>query len=211
MKRDLQTPTFLTVPEAARLCGVTRNTVYLWVKNGRLKAYQTPGRTNLIRPKDLLDFMQQNGLYASAELVQLAKEDQKLDMLPEAPPPTTTGPCVLIVDDDPVIRRLYMQILKDTATLMQAQTGYEALHLLALHPNVSIVLLDLHMPGQHGLETLREIKAKFPHVSVIIVTGFSDEVPPHLVKDGTVACVLAKPCTPKAIREAVARLIPASA
>lgn len=210
MKQKLTEPRFLTVPEAARLCGVSRNTVYLWVKNGRLKAYQTPGRTNLIRPRDLLDFMQENGLFASLELLNLAKEDQKLD-LAQAPQagPGITEPCILVVDDEPAIRMLYVRMLKNLGPLMQAETGYEALHLMALHPNIHLVLLDLHMPGQHGLNTLREIKAQRPDIAVIIVTGYGADIPETMIQDGSIACVVNKPFTAEALRETVARFLPA--
>ena len=62
MKSDIPEPKFLSVPESAKICGVSRNTVYMWVRQGKLGAYQTPGRTNLIRPSDLVKFMEENGL-----------------------------------------------------------------------------------------------------------------------------------------------------
>lgn len=208
MKPRIKEPNFLTVPDAARLCGVSRNTVYLWVRDERLKAYQTPGRTNLIRPYDLVDFMQTSGMFVPPELATLAKEDQKSDIAHAQTGPGITEPCILVVDDEPAIRTLYARMLKNLGPLMQAETGYEALHLMALYPNIRMVLLDLHMPGQHGLNTLREIKAQQPDVPVIIVTGYGADIPEAMIQDGSIACVINKPFTAESLRETVARFLP---
>jgi excisionase family DNA binding protein len=186
LKPRIKEPNFLTVPDAARLCGVSRNTVYLWVRDERIKAYQTPGRTNLIRPCDLVDFMQTNGMFVPPELATLAKEDQKSDIAHAQTGPGITEPCILVVDDEPAIRTLYMRMLKNLGPLMQAETGYEALHLMALHPN----------------------KAQCPAMPVIIVTGYGADIPEAMIQDGSIACVINKPFTAESLREIVARFLP---
>lgn len=208
LKTRIKKPNFLTVPDAARLCGVSRNTVYLWVRNEKIRAYQTPGRTNLIRPCDLVEFMEKNGMFVPPELAALAEEDQAPGVSRAQTEAAVTGPCVLVVDDEPSIRSLYLRMLKNTAPLMQAETGYEALHLMALHPNIQMVLLDLHMPGQHGLNTLREIKAQHPDIPVAIVTGYGADIPEAMIQDGSIACVINKPFTSETLQKIVARFLP---
>lgn len=196
MNEELPKPRFLTVPEAATLCGVTRNTVFNWVRNGKLKAYQTPGRTNLIRPCDLVKFMQDTGMFVPNELAQLGREDAELVPADGKALPAGAGdtrPKVLIVDDDHVVRNVITRAMREVAPVYQAETGYEALHLLTLHEDIRVVLLDLRMPGQHGLKTLQEIKAARPDVKIAVVTGYEGEIPPNLLQDGTIARLVRKP------------------
>jgi two-component system response regulator HydG len=79
---------------------------------------------------------------------------------------------ILIVDDDPAIRDACFQVL--------TRAGYEAD--LAANPKEALdlisryefdaVLLDLKMPGMHGLELLKQIKEANPQVEVIIITAY---------------------------------------
>jgi len=197
MKSDIPEPKFLSVPEAAKICGVSRNTVYMWVRQGKLGAYQTPGRTNLIRPSDLVKFMEENGMFVPNSLVDMAREDVKLmggTTEPENIPVPDTVCNVLVVDDDPMSRSLAVRALKDAGQVYQAETGFEALHLLTLHAQIDIIMLDLRMPGQHGLETLEEISRIRPEAAVIIVTGFATDIPDEQAS-GAIFKVLEKPVT----------------
>jgi len=195
MNPNLPKPRFLTAPDAAGLCGVTRNTVFNWVRNGKLKAYQTPGKTNLIRPSDLVKFMQESGMFVPEELAKMASEDAALQMAEAkvAPAEEDPRPKVLVVDDDPAVRNVIVRTLRGIAPLYEAETGYEALHLLTLHKDIRLVLLDLRMPGQHGLKTLREIKVSHPRVPVAIVTGYEGEITPDVIQEGLVARLIRKP------------------
>ena len=205
MKEDLPQPKFLSVPEAAKICGVSRNTLYSWVRQGKLGAYKTPGRTNLIRPSDLVKFMHQNGMFVPASLIEIARKDEKLN---EAVPSDGDNPnidegSVLVVDDDPISRSLAVRAIHETCQAYQAETGYEALHLLTKHKDIKIMLLDLHMPGQHGLETLSEIKRLRPEVSVIVVTGYADDVSQEMLVNGTVERIVEKPITLPELQNAI--------
>ena len=197
MKSDIPEPKFLSVPEAAKICGVSRNTVYMWVRQGKLGAYQTPGRTNLIRPSDLVKFMEENGMFVPNSLAEMAREDVKLmGGTPETENVSVTDSVcnVLVVDDDPMSRSLAVRALKDVGQVYQAETGFEALHLMTLHAQIDIILLDLRMPGQHGLETLEEINRIRPEAAVIIVTGFATDIPDEQAS-GAIFKVLEKPIT----------------
>lgn len=210
MDNELPRPKFLTVPEAAKLCGVTRNTVFNWVQKGRLKAYQTPGRTNLIRPLDLLLFMEQSGMFVPSELADLAKQDATLKAANGQAAPhvfTDMRPKILIVDDEPVIRNVISRLLRKIAPVYEAETGYEALHMLTMHKDIHIVLLDLHMPGLHGVETLKQIKTSRPDVKVAVVTGYDGEIPEEMLKNGTIAHLIRKPFDMSEIQELVSRLL----
>ena len=206
MKQDIPQPDFLSVPEAAKVCGVSRNTVYAWVRQGKLGAYQTPGKTNLIRPSDLVRFMHQNGMFVPSSLVELARRDDKIygetsrEKLIRKEELEHT---VLVTDDDAISRSLVVRAIHEMCNVYQAETGYEALHLLTMHPEIDIVCLDLRMPGQHGLETLSEMQELRPDVAVIIVSGFVRDIPEEVLNKEMIICAVKKPFTSSDLQQAV--------
>lgn len=202
---EIPPPQFLSVPDAARICGVSRNTVYAWVRQGKLGAYQTPGRTNLIRPSDLVKFMHQNGMFVPSSLVDLARRDDKNHGV-DAPRETDVKQhevTVLVADDDPISRSLMVRAVHEMSHALQAETGYEALHLLTLHRDIDVVMLDLRMPGQHGLETLSEVQELRPDVAVIIVTGFLADIPPEVLKKPCIVRTIEKPFAIRDLQDAM--------
>ena len=183
--------------------------MYVWARQGKLSTYKTPGRTNLIRPTDLVKFMQKSGMFVPPGLVELARKDENMGALD--PQPNEDGsrkPAILVVDDDMLVRTMVVQVLDDTYQIYQAQTGYEALHLLTLRKNIDLVLLDIRMPGQTGNETFAEIKKLRPDVKVVLCTGYIEDVPNSVKNDSIVCSVIEKPVDEetltRAIRDALA-------
>ncbi|MDD5674982.1 MAG: response regulator, partial [Chitinivibrionales bacterium] len=81
----------------------------------------------------------------------------------------------LIVDDTVTYRKILADVLaqaEDVTVAGTAASGAIALKKLALDP-VDVVLLDVHMPDMDGVETLKHIKAEFPGVAVVMVSGIS--------------------------------------
>jgi DNA-binding NtrC family response regulator len=78
---------------------------------------------------------------------------------------------VLLVDDEVDFRDLLAKRLaKRKLRVVTAGDGAEALRLLASTP-VDVVVLDVRMPGMSGTDVLREIKARWPTVEVVMLTG----------------------------------------
>jgi two-component system nitrogen regulation response regulator NtrX len=78
---------------------------------------------------------------------------------------------VLVVDDDEAIRDALRLVLEHGGHgVHEAGTGDEAIALLDGRP-VDAVLLDLNMPGMHGLEALERIREIAPDTAVIVVSG----------------------------------------
>ena len=181
MKNEIPEPIFLSAPKAATLCGVSRNTICCWIRDGKLPSYRTAGGKYLIRPIDLIGFMRENSMFVSQPLVDLSVEDEKAN---EASDPavaeqernTSVEPSILVVDDDADARLLAVRILEPLgAPIIEAEDGYDALHKLTKHPEIGVIILDLVMPGQDGVKTYSEIREKNISVPVIIVTGKSPE------------------------------------
>ena len=81
---------------------------------------------------------------------------------------------LLLVDDERAfVDALSMRLESRGYTCWRAYRGEEALTLLD-RPDLEIVLLDLNMPGVHGLEVLQHIKTKRPDVEVILMTAEAD-------------------------------------
>ena len=78
---------------------------------------------------------------------------------------------VLVVDDDPLILRVWRVILRsDEFEVMLCSTGKEALQVLAAQ-KVDVVVTDVMMPGIDGMELLRRVKQARPEIEVIVMTG----------------------------------------
>ncbi len=78
-----------------------------------------------------------------------------------------TAKSVLIVDDDKMVLALCkLAFDKHGYRVLLAENAHAALRSLEVAP-VDVVLLDIFMPEKDGLETLLEIRQRFPHIAVI--------------------------------------------
>ena len=79
---------------------------------------------------------------------------------------------VLLVDDEvPFVETMTKRLNKRNLDVLTANDGEAALKQLAEHNGIEVVILDVKMPGMDGIETLKEIKKKFPLSEVIMLTG----------------------------------------
>lgn len=86
-------------------------------------------------------------------------------------------PSVLIADDHPLFRQALRQAATEAVPgllTFQAESLEEALQQLDGNPDIDLVLLDLHMPGNHGLAGLAAIRSQFPAVGVMVVSANDD-------------------------------------
>jgi two-component system, OmpR family, KDP operon response regulator KdpE len=85
---------------------------------------------------------------------------------------------ILVVDDEPQIRRVMRATLSSSGyTILDATSGEEALEIVRGEP-VDLVLLDVNMPGMDGVETCREIRAAsdIPIITVTVRDAERDKV-----------------------------------
>jgi DNA-binding NtrC family response regulator len=79
---------------------------------------------------------------------------------------------VLLVDDEaPFVEALAKRLDKRGVTVTAAFSGSEALEKLQADSRVDVVVLDVKMPGMDGVETLKAIKANYPLIEVVMLTG----------------------------------------
>ncbi len=85
-------------------------------------------------------------------------------------------PRVLIVEDDPTILALLEALVTDKLGLgcASASNGQEALNIIETTP-LDIVVTDLKMPVMDGIALLKFVRANYPQIDVIVITGYSAE------------------------------------
>ncbi|MDH3195021.1 MAG: response regulator [Hyphomicrobiales bacterium] len=115
---------------------------------------------------------------------------------------------VLVVDDDPVVRKSFNRVLSGKGyAVITAENGEEALRKLA-EEKYDVVYTDIRMPGMDGLEVAEQVRARRPWTPVVIITGYGTEAAEARAEAAGVANFLHKPLTPEMIagsaREALA-------
>lgn len=110
--------------------------------------------------------------------------------------------CVALIDDDPGLTELLCEYLKTEGfEVTIAGDGLSGAK-LALSGQADMIVLDIMMPGQSGIETLRQIRAAST-VPVLMLTGRGDDLDRILGLELGADDYVPKPCTP---RELVARI-----
>lgn len=112
---------------------------------------------------------------------------------------------VAIVDDHAIVRTGLRQFFSEQVDLRvcgEASNGHEALELVR-QGEVDVLLMDLSMPDQSGVDALAAIKARAPELPVLILSGFPEEhYATTLLKQGA-AGYLNKECDPEEIVKAI--------
>ena len=82
---------------------------------------------------------------------------------------------VLIADDHAIVRKGLIEILREaseTTQVGEASTGEEALERVQAEP-WDVVVLDITMPGQNGLDVLKQLKVSHPQLPVLMLSMHS--------------------------------------
>lgn len=93
--------------------------------------------------------------------------------------PDWSDKLILIAEDLDANYAVLVALLKRTnIRLMRAHNGREAVNLVAQHPEINIVLMDISMPDFTGIEALQQIKQQIPDKIVIAQTAhdLSEEI-----------------------------------
>lgn len=79
----------------------------------------------------------------------------------------------LVVDDSKAIRQIERKYLEELGfEVLEAENGKEALEVIKEHPDISLILLDWHMPIMNGYEFLKTLRAypQYQEIKVMMVT-----------------------------------------
>jgi len=106
---------------------------------------------------------------------------------------------VLVVDDDPAVRKSFDRVLSGKGyAVITAESGEEALRKLN-EEKYDLVYSDIRMPGMSGLEVAENVKARRPWTPVVIITGYGTDVAEARAKAAGVSSFLHKPLSPEMI------------
>ncbi len=118
----------------------------------------------------LTDKRKTHGLCPKHLVVSLKEIKAEMERLMER----TGGIRVLIVEDSTLFRQLFKETLQDrfpSVEVYEAIDGEEALlQVETLRPD--LVFMDIGLPGENGLQLTQRIKARYPSIIIIILTGY---------------------------------------
>lgn len=148
--------------EAAAMLGVSLRTVQLWVEAGRLQATKTVGGHRRIQ-------------VGSVQALKSSLSRNVAEPAPRAPALLR----ILLVEDNPVLRRLYEVTVKSWGIPVATETadnGFDALLRMGENPP-DILITDIDMPGLDGIAMINMLRSKpeFRHVEIIVVTGLDSQ------------------------------------
>jgi two-component system, response regulator PdtaR len=82
-------------------------------------------------------------------------------------------PVVLIVEDDPLLRMLAVEVVEEAGFVaFEAGDADAAVSLLESRPDVSVLLTDIDMPGSmDGLKLASAVRDRWPPIKILVVSG----------------------------------------
>jgi CheY-like chemotaxis protein len=111
-------------------------------------------------------------------------------------PPGIPAELILVVDDDPAVRQVTVEMARDLGCeVAQASGAEQALALVGkLNPPPKFLLLDYAMPGMNGLQLARALRERGMTAPIALVTGYAELSESDIVA-GHLAGLLRKPFT----------------
>ncbi|MGD1809077.1 response regulator [Dapis sp. BLCC M126] len=113
-------------------------------------------------------------------------------------------PKMLVVDDEPDNLDLLYRTFRRDFSVLKAESGIQALEILALEGEVAVIISDQRMPEMKGTEFLSKTLPQFPNTVRIILTGFTDiEDLVEAINSGQVYKYITKPWDPNELKGVV--------
>ena len=177
MAHHKQVPkTFCTTREAAALLGVSLSTAQLWAESGLLEAWKTGGGHRRISRQSIERLLANPaGRDVPAEVVPTRRATDVAQGSATPPAPLN----ILVVEDDPTLRRLYELKLRDWPMQPEIRTagdGYAALICMG-KTKPDLLIADLQMPGMDGFRMLHTISntPELAGMAIVVVSGLDAE------------------------------------
>jgi excisionase family DNA binding protein len=172
--------------QAAKFLGVAQSTIRKWSDQGRVPAFYTPGGHRRYRRRDLETFLERSG-----------------------PGGKSSGPLVLVVDDDARLREFMRVNLElEGYTVREASSAEEALGSIE-DQAPALVLLDVVMPGVDGWEMLQRMQERYGSIPVIMFSGQVDSNSAGDAEQRGARGFVGKPFDPRQLIERAKQLVPA--
>ncbi len=114
---------------------------------------------------------------------------------------------ILVVDDEPLVRKSLYEVLRgDGYVASMASNGEEALSKIK-EKGFDIVIADMKMPKMDGIKLHKEVKSNFPHIEMVLITGYGNvETAVEAMKIGAFDYVT-KPIVDNEIKIVISKII----
>lgn len=113
---------------------------------------------------------------------------------------------VALVDDNSFLLKTTQEKLSffdDISIKLIAYDGHELLSKLEENHTINIILMDIEMPGMNGIEATFQVKNKYPHIKILVLTVFDDDENIfNIIKAGADGYLL-KEITPNELYQAI--------
>ena len=183
----------LTVFKASKYCSVSPKTIINWIESGLIKAYKTPGGHRRINRKDLIAFMENQGMPLPEKEIDAGRIR------------------ILVVDDDPIIVESIVQALEEDEydyEVISAADGFEA-GIQVSHFQPDLLILDIMMPDIKGFDVCQKIKSspETKDTKIIVLSAYLDEEKFKQMKEHGADACYSKPLPLPQLKEEVSRLL----
>lgn len=152
---------FFTTKPLGQGTGLGLSMIYGFARQseGYARIYSEPGQGTTFK------------LYLPRESAAAHGEEQSQ---PHAAPPATGN--VLLVEDEPVVRGLIVQVLGDLGyTVTEAADGQSGLRLLQTIPGIDLLISDVGLPGMNGRQLAEAGRALRPGLKILFMTGYAED------------------------------------
>jgi len=117
------------------------------------------------------------------------------------------APRILVVDDEPSVQLLLEQVLTEVGYYVTVAANGRLALAQVRSREFDVVLIDLSLPDQDGIEVMRQIRSESPHTPILAVSGYMvGDMPEKAIEAGATG-TLRKPSSPERILTAVYSLI----
>jgi len=169
----------LKTSEVARFCHVSPEVVALWIRNGKLSAYSTPGGHYRIPVIEFVRFLEENGMPIPERFHSFVRR------------------CILVIDDEPSWIDFVREALEADFKVVGALNGIDGLVKIGVF-RPELILLDALMPGLDGRDVVKILREnpEFRSLKILVATAFPEDRIVQAMREIGVAGVVTKPASP---------------
>jgi CheY-like chemotaxis protein len=159
---------FFTTKAVGKGTGLGLSQVYGFVKQsgGHVKIYSEPGEGTTVK------------IYLPRQLVSQQEADAETHASPM--PRGEAREVVLVVEDEPAVRELSVEVLSELGyRVLEADGANAALRLIDLHPDIKLLFTDIVMPDINGCKLAEEARRRRADLKVLFTTGYTRNAVVH--------------------------------
>ena len=118
---------------------------------------------------------------------------------------------ILVVDDEVELRTLLRKILtRQGHDVIEAENGAMAISMVEQGENPDLIITDIFMPDTDGIEVLRHLRAKYPDLKIVVMSGGGNRVSRGYLPAATALGanhVIEKPFDPSSVGDQIEDLL----